>query len=77
MSYRKADFGKALLNELDRGYDVKRLAKWAYEVHLDHADDLEDGLNSEMMTVVAMSEGPEFQLKENELRRLAARLLEA
>jgi hypothetical protein len=29
--YTKSDFGKALLFELDKGYDVVRLSNWAIE----------------------------------------------
>ncbi|MBI5622250.1 MAG: hypothetical protein HY924_00580 [Elusimicrobia bacterium] len=75
MIYRKSDFGKALLKELGKGYAVARIAHWAFVEHLDHIKELEDGLDSEMMTVIAMGEGAQFHLSEDELRQLAARLL--
>lgn len=77
MSYKKSDFGKRLFEQLSQGYDVARIAHWAFVEHLDHIKELEDGLDSEIMTVIAMGEGPQFHLSENELRRLAARLLES
>lgn len=77
MTYRKCDFGKELLRQLDGGYDPDRIARWAYEQHLNHAGRMEDGLSTEMMTVIAMEGDPQFYLNERELRQFAARLMEA
>lgn len=77
MTYRKCDFGKELLQQLESGYDPDRIARWAYEQHLNHAARLEDGLSTEMMTVIAMEGDPQFHLDEKKLRQLAARLMES
>lgn len=75
MSYKKLDFGKGLLDELEKGYDPVRIAKWAYTIKLDN--EIDAGLYDDLMTVATMEAGPEFHLTENELRRLAARLIES
>jgi hypothetical protein len=70
MTMTRADFGRALREELNKGYDVVRIARWAYELHL-NATDFEVGLEPEILRVVAMEEGNEFELSEEELGRLA------
>lgn len=77
MTYRKCDFGKELLAQLDKGYDPDRIARWANEQHLNHAGEMEDGLRSEIQTVMFMEKDPQFRLDERELRKLAARLMES
>ena len=74
MSYTKRDFGIDLTEELDKGFDVVRLSRWAYATHLDHCHELEEGLTDVMMEVIAMQEGPEFEFNEEELRDLAEKL---
>ena len=32
---RRADVGRALLEELGRGYDVVKIARWAYNLYVD------------------------------------------
>lgn len=76
MTYRKCDFGKGLLEQIEKGYDPDRIARWAYEQSLDH-DKLEDGLSVEMRPIIAMEGDPQFHIDEKKLRRLAARLMES
>lgn len=74
--YRKSEFGKALLDQLDKGYDADRIAKWAYQIYLDH--DMEAELDKIVEEVSAMdSDPPNFVIPEQELRRLAVRLMES
>jgi hypothetical protein len=77
MTYRKCDFGKELLAQLEKGYDPDRIARWANEQHLNHAGEMEAELRSEIQTVMAMEGEPQFHLSEKELRKLAARLMES
>ena len=74
MIYSKRDFGVGLVAELNKGFDVVRLSRWAYATYLRHCPDLEAGLSDVMMEVVAMEEGPEFEFAEGELRDLAEKL---
>lgn len=75
MSYPKKDFGLRLKEQLNIGYDVVRVARWAYQEYLDHCSELEPGLKSEMMKIIAMEEGPEFEMSEQEIQTLANELL--
>lgn len=76
MTYRKCDFGKGLLEQLEKGYDPDRIARWAYEQSLGH-DKLEDGLSEEMLPIISMEGDAQFYLEEKKLRRIAARLMES
>lgn len=77
MTYKKSEFGKALIEELKRGFNVDKIAHWAFVQRANHIADLETGLDDAMMSVIVMGEGPEFHMTEKELRRLAAELLES
>jgi hypothetical protein len=71
MSYTKKDFGLRLKDQITTGYDVVRVARWAHQEFLDHCRELEAGLQPEMMRVIVMEEGPEFELTEHEIQSLA------
>ena len=72
--YSKHDFGFGLLSEIERGFDVVRLSRWAFSVQMDHGREFEEGLDDIVMSVVAMEEGPEFEYSQTELRDLARKL---
>lgn len=70
MMLTRAEFGRALKEELKKGYDVVRIARWAYELH-SNATDFEAGLEAAILRVIAMEEGSEFELSEEDLGRLS------
>ena len=74
--YTKKEFGKALLEATNGGSDEADLARWAYEVYLDHAHQLEPGLYNVIMKIVAMEGGNEFSLTEAQIRELGDDLIE-
>lgn len=75
MRYTLKDFGTDLLNEVGRGYDVVRLARWAMRLYSDRCRDFEEGVKDAVMEVVVMEEGTEYEMTEQELRRFAERLI--
>jgi hypothetical protein len=75
MTYTAGDFARALLNELQKDFDIVCLSRWAMRIYLMHCREMEPQLQSEVMTVVAMEEGPEFELTKDELVQLAHRLM--
>ena len=75
MTYTNRDFATGLAQELDKGFDIIRLSRWAYATYLRHARELEEGLSDMMMQVIAMEEGPEFEFVEEELRDFVKCLL--
>jgi uncharacterized FAD-dependent dehydrogenase len=75
MIYTKFDFGKALLSELDKGYDVVQLSRWAFSIFMYYQRELDEGLEDDIMKIVVMEEGIEFELTEYELRNFAENLI--
>lgn len=71
MIYTLNDFGTDLLREIDRGYDVVRLARWAMQLYSDRCRDFDGGVKDAVTEVVVMEEGPEFEMTEEELRAFA------
>jgi hypothetical protein len=74
MSYTKKDFGQRLRNRLSAGYDVVKIARWAHREFLENIGELDPRLDAEVMKVIAMEEGPEFEMTEGELQDMARRL---
>jgi hypothetical protein len=74
MTYTREDFGRALIAELARGYDVVRLSRWAMSVYMKRCQETDAELDKAIMGIVAMEEGPEFEISEQELRRMADEL---
>ena len=72
--YTKAEFGESLLEAVKRDYDEVELARWAYELYLDHANHLEPGLYEEMMKIVSLEGGDEFLLSESQIRKIGEEL---
>ena len=71
--YTKSQFGKELEEELELKYDIVTLSRWAFQKYTDNRE-FEDGLSKEIMKIVAMEEGPEFEYTKEELHELALKL---
>jgi hypothetical protein len=67
------ELGRALQEEIDRGYDPVRIARRAYEMYLD-AQGFEAGLEPEILKLIALDQGGQFELSEAELRAMAGML---
>jgi len=68
MSYTKMDFEASFKQEMAKGYDMIRVARWAHREYLEHGPEFEPGLLPVIMQLIAMEEGPEFEMTENEVR---------
>lgn len=75
MIYQVTDFGRELLVELNRGYDVVRISRWAMTTYMKYSGSTAPSLDGEIMKVVSMEEGPEFEMTEQQLREFAQRLM--
>ena len=71
MTYTSEDFARELLVELQKSCDIIRLSRWAMATYLKHSSETELGVDREIMKVVAMEQGPEFELSKDELVQLA------
>jgi len=68
----RKEFALALRAQLDQGHDPVRIARWAYELHLS-ARSFEEGLESDILQLIAMDMGEEYEIGEQELQRIANR----
>lgn len=76
MSYTKREFGARLEEQLNFGYNIVKIARWTHQEFLEHCREIDVDLEAKMMRIVAMEEGVEFELTEQEIRTLAEELQE-
>ena len=69
--YLKKRFAKELREQLCLGYDIKRISRWAFDIHFKYCDRFEPGLRDTVMEISTMEEGFEFEMSEDELFKLA------
>jgi len=68
--------GSELLDRLDDGADILAIAQWAHSLYLNPDTDTSDGeVLEEIMRLIAMEEGPEFEYSRVELREMANALM--
>jgi len=75
MIYSKEKIGKELINQLNEGYDVKRIAKWAHDLFFYNREQFPQDINDVLQYLLLMDAGPEFENTESQLRQLAISLL--
>lgn len=73
--YTKKQFGLELKSKLLAGDRWDEISKWAFQIYLDYISEFESGLGHVVLKLVAMEEGSEFLLSEEELRSLANELI--
>ena len=76
MTYSAHDFRRDLDRELDAGYDVVRIARFAFDIYQTRGRELSPKLDEKVVQVVAMEEGPEFEMTEDELRQFAMNVVD-
>lgn len=74
MSYGLKQFGTELLGELSLGFDIVRISRWAHGRYLANCRGMDAAVRGTIMQIVAMEEGPEFEMSESELKEFANRL---
>ncbi|WP_116964633.1 hypothetical protein [Fastidiosibacter lacustris] len=71
MTFTAKELSSVLQAELDKGYDVVRIARVAFQLYQDHGVGLAPDLDEILLQLMAMEEGPEFEYSVEELRKLA------
>lgn len=74
MTFTAKELSSVLRAELDKGYDVVRIARVAFQLYQDHGIGLAPNLDEKLLQLMAMEEGPEFEYSEEELRALSEEL---
>lgn len=74
MTYTAKTLSEALFTELEKGYDVVRISRLAFQIYQEYGHDLTPDLDEKILQLMAMEEGPEFEFSEDEIRALAKEL---
>ena len=74
MIYTKQQFVQELKQSLQAGYDIPRIAQWAYLVSIDEYGELEESLDSIVSKIAVMSLDPQFEISEEELWKFVSEL---
>lgn len=70
MAYSMDDFRSGIIRQMETGYDVLKISRWAHSEYLEHCLATISELQHIMMHIIAMEEGPEFEMSEADLRFL-------
>lgn len=70
MTYGASKLKADLENELAKGYDPVRIAKQVFKVYFEQGRDIDPEIDNVMMQLVAMEQGPDFELSEAQFRAL-------
>lgn len=73
--YTDADLGQDILLMINQKYSLKEMAEWAHEIRMKLDDRFSEKGDDALMTLMAMDEGPEFELTTQELKELANLLI--
>ncbi|MDP2572699.1 hypothetical protein Q8W40_10940 [Vibrio penaeicida] len=74
MTLTANELSSVLQAELDKGYDVVRIARVAFQLYQDYGVELTPDIDEKLLQLMAMEEGPEFEFLEEELRGLVREL---
>ncbi len=75
MTYTKKQFGSELKTRILTGNGYNEISKWAFKIYTEYGLEFENGLDYFVLKLIAMEEGPEFFLSEEELKFIADELL--
>jgi hypothetical protein len=76
MKYSKKEIGKALKEELSKGYNCERISNWAYNLlYIKIRDRPSPEIINILNDLSAIDAGPEFEYTEQELKLLVELLI--
>ncbi len=68
MTYTPTDFRNDIIKEIEKGYNPIRIAQLAYDIDLDNGANISTEFHDEILGVMMMESGPEFEMTEEQLR---------
>lgn len=72
----KKQIGAQLIKELEKGYNIERIADWAYNLlYIDSKEDNSPEIDSLLRELSVMEAGPEFEYTQEELKIIAHKLI--
>jgi hypothetical protein len=75
MKYTNQKIGQELKAQLEIGYNIKRISKWAFGIFHDYLGDLSNDQQDTLIGLFSMEDDPQFELNEQELQLLAEKLI--
>lgn len=63
-----------LEKQLDKKFDVVQISKIAFNIYQNNSAELSPELDGILLSLMAMEEGPEFEMTESEIRGLIGEL---
>jgi undecaprenyl pyrophosphate synthase len=64
-------FGLKLKEQIENAVSKRIISKWAYDFYLENCKNIKKEFEFDIMKIVAMEEGPEFDLDITELSTIA------
>jgi uncharacterized paraquat-inducible protein A len=71
----KQTVGSQLKSELERGYDIVRISRWAFRIYSENIRSLDPSLRKILENLFSMEDDPQFVLTADELRILSDKLI--
>jgi hypothetical protein len=68
IQYTKKEFKRDMLKELEKGYDPVHFVEKAWSIFSADQRNFTGNFRDEIMTVIVMEEGPEFEMTEEQFR---------
>jgi hypothetical protein len=75
MKHNKQKIGQELQKELNKGYDIFRIANWAHDLYFFSKAEFVPEIENILESIFMMQSGPEFEYSEQELRLLVKKLI--
>lgn len=75
MIYSNKQLGEELQKELDKGYDIVRISRWAFRIFHNNIRDLNPSQRNVITALFAMEDDPQFEYPFDVLMLLAKMLI--
>jgi hypothetical protein len=75
MEYTNQKIGQELKAQLEIGYNIKRISRWAYRIFHYNMEDLSNEQEDMLIGLFSMEDDPQFEFTEEELKLLAEKLI--
>lgn len=75
VNYTNKKLGLELKAQLDLGFNIIRLSRWAYSLFYDHRRELSLDIKEILIDLSRMEDDPQFEYTEQELRLLTEKLI--
>jgi predicted Zn-ribbon and HTH transcriptional regulator len=71
MKYPKRQLGKEIKLEIEKGYDIVRISRWAFHIYFNYLGDLDESESDALEILFRMEDDPQFELNREEICEIA------